>query len=178
MCGINGTLAFDDSIPVSYELVSRMRDAQAHRGPDGAATWVSDDGRVGLGFRRLAIIDLSDTAMQPMPNEDGSVRLVFNGEIYNHAEIRRELEALGGHTWRTDHSDTEVIVHAYEQWGIECIHRFRGMFALAIWDARANELWLARDRIGIKPLYYSIHHGRLVFASEIKALLEDPQQER
>jgi asparagine synthase (glutamine-hydrolysing) len=116
--------------------------------------------------------------MQPMSNEDGSVRLVFNGEIYNHADIRRELEGLGGHTFRTDHSDTEVIVHAFEQWGIDCIHRFRGMFALGIWDARAEELWLVRDRIGIKPLYWSVHHGRLNFASEIKALLTDEQQER
>ncbi|MHB1244452.1 MAG: asparagine synthase (glutamine-hydrolyzing), partial [Gaiellaceae bacterium] len=132
----------------------------------------------GLGFRRLAIIDLSDAAMQPMTNEDGSIRLVFNGEIYNHAEIRAELEALGGHTWRTDHSDTEMIVHAFEQWGIDCIHRFRGMFALALWDARSEELWLVRDRIGIKPLYFSVHHGRIVFGSEIKALLQDPDQER
>src|SRR5881227_3341788 len=170
MCGIAGTLSFESSFRVTREHVDRMRETLAHRGPDGADTWVADDGRVGLGFRRLAIIDLSDSAMQPMPNEDGSVRLVFNGEIYNHAEIRRELEQLGGHRFRTDHSDTEVIVHAFEQWGIDCVHRFRGMFALAIWHARANELWLVRDRIGIKPLYWSLHHGRLSFASEIKAL--------
>src|SRR5439155_1298151 len=178
MCGIAGTLSFEPSFRVTREHVDRMRETLAHRGPDGADTWVDDDGRIGLGFRRLAIIDLSDSAMQPMPNEDGSVRLVFNGEIYNHAEIRRELEQLGGHRFRTDHSDTEVIVHAFEQWGIDCIHRFRGMFALAIWDERAQELWLVRDRIGIKPLYWSVHHGRLNFASEIKALLTDPQQER
>jgi asparagine synthase (glutamine-hydrolysing) len=178
MCGIAGTLSFDPAFRVSREHVDRMRETLAHRGPDGADTWVADDGRVGLGFRRLAIIDLSNDAMQPMSNEDGSVRLVFNGEIYNHADIRRELEGLGGHTFRTDHSDTEVIVHAFEQWGIDCIHRFRGMFALGIWDARAEELWLVRDRIGIKPLYWSVHHGRLNFASEIKALLTDEQQER
>src|SRR3954451_18845539 len=177
MCGINGTLAFDDSIPVSYELVSRMRDAQAHRGPDGAATWVSDDGVVGLGFRRLAIIDLSDAAMQPLPNEDGSVRLVFNGEIYNHAELRPELERLG-HVFRTDHADSEVIVHAFEEWGIDCVHRFRGMFAFAVWDERAQELWRVRARVAVKPLYWSLHSGGLAFASEIKALLEDPRQER
>src|SRR5581483_3090797 len=178
MCGIAGTLALDPSFSVTLEHVDRMRETLAHRGPDGADTWVADDGRVGLGFRRLAIIDLSDSAMQPMANEDGSVRLVFNGEIYNHAEIRRELEQLGGHTFRTDHSDTEVIVHAFEQWGIDCVQRLRGMFALAIWDERARELWLVRDRIGIKPLYWSSHHGRLNFASEIKALLTDPEQER
>jgi asparagine synthase (glutamine-hydrolysing) len=178
MCGITGTLSFDPAFRVTREHVDRMRETLAHRGPDGADTWVADDGRVGLGFRRLAIIDLSNAAMQPMSNEDGSVRLVFNGEIYNHADVRRELEELGGHTFRTDHSDTEVIVHAFEQWGIDCIDRFRGMFAIGIWDARAEELWLVRDRIGIKPLYWSVHHGRLNFASEIKALLTDEQQER
>ncbi len=177
MCGINGALSFN-GYRITDEYVTRMREQLVHRGPDGGDTWVSGDGRVGLGFRRLAIVDLSPNAMQPFANEDGSVQLVFNGEIYNHREIRAELEALGGHTWRTDHSDTEVIVHAFEQWGIECVQRFRGMFALAIWDARTSELWLVRDRIGIKPLYYSSHHGRLVFASEIKALLEDPDQER
>jgi len=178
MCGIAGVLSFGDDVQVTPELVTAMRETLAHRGPDGAETWVADDRRVGLGFRRLAIIDLAPTAMQPMANEDGSIRLVFNGEIYNHADIRAELEELGGHTWRTDHSDTEMIVHAFEQWGIDCIHRFRGMFAIAIWDARQRELWLVRDRIGIKPLYFSVHHGKLAFASEIKALLEDPQLER
>src|SRR5215467_360586 len=160
MCGINGTLSLAPDFRVEAPLVSRMRDTLAHRGPDGAATWVSDDGRVGLGFRRLAIIDLSETAMQPMPNEDGSVRVVFNGEIYNHAEIRPELERLG-HRFRTDHSDTEVIVHGFEEWGIDVVHRLRGMFAIGIWDEREQTLWLARDRVGIKPLYWSRHRGRL-----------------
>jgi asparagine synthase (glutamine-hydrolysing) len=177
MCGIAGTLSLDPSFRVTEELVTRMRDSIAHRGPDGAATWVSEDGRIGLGFRRLAIIDLSEAAMQPMPNEDGDLRIVFNGEIYNHAEIRPELERLG-HRFRTDHADTEVLVHGFEEWGIDVLHRLRGMFAFAAWDARSNELWLVRDRIGIKPLYWSLHHGRLSFASEIKALLEDPAQER
>ena len=178
MCGIAGTLSFDPTaFRVTDDLVTRMRDSIAHRGPDGAATWVADDGRIGLGFRRLAIIDLSETAMQPMPNEDGSVRIVFNGEIYNHAEIRPKLERLG-HVFRTDHSDTEVLVHGFEEWGIDVVHRLRGMFAFAAWDDRTRELWLVRDRIGIKPLYWSLHHGRVSFASEIKALLQDPQQER
>jgi asparagine synthase (glutamine-hydrolysing) len=115
--------------------------------------------------------------MQPMANEDGRVRVVFNGEIYNHLEIRRELQELG-HVFRTDHSDTEVIVHGFEEWGIDVLRRLRGMFAIGIWDERERTLWLARDRIGIKPLYWSLHHGHLNFASEIKALLEDPQQER
>lgn len=179
MCGIVGALVFDGfPFEVTEQYLTRMRDTMAHRGPDGAGVWLSPDWRVGLGHRRLSIIDLSEAANQPMGNEDGSVQVVFNGEIYNHAEVRRELETVGGHVWRTDHSDTEVIVHAFEQWGIECVHKFRGMFAIGIWDARARELWLVRDRIGIKPLYYSIHDGRLVFASEIKALLEDPDQAR
>jgi asparagine synthase (glutamine-hydrolysing) len=179
MCGIVGALRFaGGDFRVTEPYITRMRETVVHRGPDGGDTWIDEDGRIGLGFRRLAIIDLSDSAMQPMANEDGSIRLVFNGEIYNHAEIRRELEAIGGHTWRTDHSDTEMIVHAFEEWGIDCLHRFRGMFALALWDARAQELWLVRDRIGIKPLYFSVHDGRIVFGSEIKALLEDPDQPR
>ncbi len=178
MCGIAGAISFDPNVLITDDYVTTMRDTMPHRGPDGVGTWTSPDCRVGLGFRRLAIIDLSPKANQPMANEDGSIRVVFNGEIYNHAEIRRELEAIGGHAWRTDHSDTEVIVHAFEQWGIDCLHRFRGMFALAIWDDRQRVLWLVRDRIGIKPLYYSIHHGRFTFASEIKALLTDPDQQR
>jgi asparagine synthase (glutamine-hydrolysing) len=177
MCGINGTLALADGERVDEGLLTRMRDTLAHRGPDGAGAWIDDERRIGLAFRRLAIIDLSETAMQPMPNEDGLVRVVFNGEIYNHRELRRELQALG-HTFRTDHSDTEVIVHGFEEWGIDVLQRLRGMFAIGIWDARERALWLARDRIGIKPLYWTLHHGRLSFASEIKALLEDPQQER
>ncbi|MCU1385399.1 MAG: asparagine synthase (glutamine-hydrolyzing) [Acidobacteria bacterium] len=179
MCGINGVLAFDGgSFSATEGYVSHMRDVLAHRGPDGASTWVAGDGRIGLGHRRLSIIDLSETAAQPMANEDGSLRIVFNGEIYNHAEIRRELTASGRHQWKTDHSDTEVILHAFEEWGIDCLARFRGMFAFGLWDARARQLWLVRDRIGIKPLYFSVHHGRLTFASEIKALLDDPDQRR
>ena len=155
-----------------------MRETMAHRGPDGCGAWISEDGRVGLGHRRLAIIDLSEDAAQPMCNEDGTLWISFNGEIYNHAEIRAELDSIAGYRWRTDHSDTEVILHAFEQWGIDCLDRMRGMFAIALWDAKKRELWLIRDRIGIKPLYYSIHHGRITFASEIKALLQDPDQIR
>jgi asparagine synthase (glutamine-hydrolysing) len=178
VCGITGVLSFDPAAnPVEEGLVTRMREEIAHRGPDGAATWIAPGGRAGLGFRRLAIIDLAPEAMQPMANEDGSLRVVFNGEIYNHAELRPELERLG-HTFRTDHADSEVLVHAFEQWGVDCVHRFRGMFAFAAWDERARELWLVRDRIGIKPLYWAVHHGRLAFASEIKALLADPELPR
>ncbi|MBI4963114.1 MAG: asparagine synthase (glutamine-hydrolyzing) [Desulfomonile tiedjei] len=177
MCGIVGAFTFKHGgFQVTEKYITRMRDTMAHRGPDGASTWVSDDGRVGLGHRRLAIIDLSETANQPMSNKEGSLWLVFNGEIYNHAEIRSELESLGDHQWKTDHSDTEVIVHSFERWGIDCVEKFRGMFAIAVWDATKRELWLLRDRIGVKPLYYSVHDGRIVFASEIKALLQDPDQ--
>lgn len=179
MCGIVGALVFNNSnYTISQEYIDLMRDTMSHRGPDGAGTWVSADRRVGLGHRRLSIIDLSETANQPMCNEDGSLWVVFNGEIYNHTEIRVELEQIGGHRWRTDHSDTEVILHAFEQWGIDCLEKFRGMFAIALWDQRSRELWLVRDRIGIKPIYYSIHNSRITFASEIKALLKDPDQKR
>ncbi|NWF68273.1 MAG: asparagine synthase (glutamine-hydrolyzing) [Chloroflexi bacterium] len=177
MCGIVGALSFGD-YQITEAYIARMRDTMAHRGPDGIGAWISPDGRVGFGQRRLAIIDLSTLADQPMCNEDGSIWLNFNGEIYNHAEIRAELERIGGHTWKTDHSDTETIIHAFEQWGIDALHKMRGMFAMALWDGNKRELWLIRDRIGVKPLYYSIHHGRLTYASEIKALLQDPQQTR
>ena len=179
MCGISGVLAFKNSnFEVTAAYLARMRDTMVHRGPDGAGSWISPDRRVGLAHRRLSIIDLSSAASQPMSNRDGSLGIVFNGEIYNHAEIRRELEGLGRRRWKTDHSDTEVILHAFEEWGIDCLQKFRGMFAIALWDAKARRLWLIRDRVGIKPLYYSIHHGRITFASEIKALLQDPDQAR
>ena len=179
MCGIVGAFSFTNSaFQISEPYLIRMRDVMSHRGPDGSGVFVSADRRLGLGHRRLAIIDLSEKAAQPMANEDHTLWVVFNGEIYNHAEIRAELETRGGHRWKTDHSDTEVILHAFEEWGIDCVHKFRGMFAIALWDAKQHQLWLIRDRIGVKPLYYSIHHGRITFASEIKALLEDEQQER
>lgn len=176
MCGLSGVLVFQSSnFRIERPFIQAMIDTIKHRGPDGEGVWIAKDAKVGFGFRRLAIIDLSATANQPMSNEKNTVHLVFNGEIYNHADIRKELSH---YTWKTDHSDTEVILHAYEEWGIDCIHKFRGMFALAIWDARTEDLWLVRDRLGIKPLYYSSHHNRITFASEIKALLQDPEQKR
>ena len=148
MCGIAGVLSFpNSSFRVTEPYLVRMRDAMSHRGPDGAGMFLSEDRRIGLGHRRLAIIDLSEKAAQPMANEDNSLWVVFNGEIYNHAEIREELERLGGHRWKTDHSDTEVILHSFEQWGIECVHKFRGMFAIALWDGKQRQLWLIRDRM-------------------------------
>lgn len=179
MCGIVGALAFDGSnFEVTTSYVTRMRDTMIHRGPDGSGVWIDGDAHMGLGHRRLTIIDLSDCARQPMSNEDDSLWITFNGEIYNHADVRRELIRLGVRSWKTDHSDTEVVLKAFARWGIGCLGRFRGMFAFAIWDKRNRELWLVRDRIGIKPLYYSVHHGRITFASEIKALLQDPDQPR
>ena len=179
MCGIAGVLATGaNGGAVTVAELEAMRDTMAHRGPDGVGAWVSPSGRVGLAHRRLAIIDLSDQALQPMETGDGALTLVFNGEIYNHAEIRAELMASGTRNWRTDHSDTEVILRAYERWGRECVHRFRGMFAFALWDSRRRQLWLVRDRIGVKPLYYATHRGKLRFASEIKALLADRELPR
>jgi len=164
--------------PVELETLERMGAALKHRGPDGHGAWQSPDGRVGLVHRRLAILDLSAPAAQPMSNEDGSVWIVYNGEVYNHAALRRELEAAGRRRWRTDHSDTEVVLQAFEEWGHECVERFRGMFAFALWDGRRRQLWLVRDRIGVKPLYWTAASGSVAFASEIKALLEEPSVPR
>jgi asparagine synthase (glutamine-hydrolysing) len=175
MCGITGWLATRDTENVSGAIVEAMRDALAHRGPDGVGLWVSPDRRIGLGFRRLAIVDLSQTANQPMVNgaEDGAIRVVFNGEIYNHRALRRELEAAG-HVFTTDHSDTETVLHGYELWGEDVVSHLHGMFGLAIWDGRRRRLFLARDRVGIKPLYFAWVPGGFVFGSEIKALLAHP----
>ncbi|MBN8539925.1 MAG: asparagine synthase (glutamine-hydrolyzing) [Deltaproteobacteria bacterium] len=175
MCGVNGALVFERSnFELSISYIEKMRDTMIHRGPDGADLWIASNKKVGFGHRRLSIIDLSDAAKQPMVNDDGTVVLTFNGEIYNHAEIKKEIQSIKQFKWRTDHSDTEVLLRAYEVWGRACVHKFRGMFAFAIWDARSQELWLVRDRIGVKPLYYSVVNDRFIFASEIKALLTDP----
>jgi asparagine synthase (glutamine-hydrolysing) len=181
MCGIAGVFHFGDRLPqpVDPAVLVRMRDRMIHRGPDGEGLWTSDHGRVGLAFRRLSILDLSEQALQPMANEDGRVRITFNGEIYNHLDLRRQLVAAG-HTFRTDHSDTEVIVHGYEEWGIEgLLQRLEGMFGIAIWDDRSQRLHLVRDRIGIKPVYWSWVAGeRLLWASEIKGILAHPEAPR
>jgi asparagine synthase (glutamine-hydrolysing) len=170
MCGICGKVYFDSQRTVTRAELERMSQTLEHRGPDGEGIWT--DGHVGLAHRRLAIIDLRAVAGQPMSNEDGSIWLTFNGEIYNFQGLRAELTARG-HVFRTT-SDTEVIVHAYEEYGRECLNRFRGMFAFALWDTRTRTLFLARDRVGKKPLYYFRGHDRFVFGSEIKALLADP----
>jgi asparagine synthase (glutamine-hydrolysing) len=166
MCGIAGIVAVDQLDQDAPARALRMRDVITHRGPDEAG--LHCDAQAALAHRRLSIVDLS-TGQQPLSNEDGTVWVVFNGEIYNHAEVRRDLEAHG-HTYRTK-SDTETIVHAYEQWGEDCVHRFRGMFAFAIWDAPKRRLLLVRDRLGVKPLYWTRTHDALLFGSEIKAIL-------
>lgn len=173
MCGICGFVKLREHLSqINAAALSDMCSTMYHRGPDGGGIWLEQQNRCGLGHRRLSIVDLSDLASQPMTNEDGQIVVAFNGEIYNHAQIRAELEQIGGHAWKTSHSDTEVILHAYEQWGIACLQKFRGMFGIALWDGREKRLWLVRDRVGIKPLYYAQHNGILYFASEIKAVLK------
>src|ERR1700687_4401783 len=170
MCGICGKLIFDPAARVSASLIKSMADTISHRGPDDEGYFVS--GSVGLGFRRLSIIDVSG-GHQPLSNEDGTIHIVFNGEIYNYQELRQYL--LGrGHVFRTQ-TDTETIVHFYEELGEACVEKLRGMFAFAIWDHRSKSLFLARDRVGIKPLYYSQSRNSVIFASEIKAILADPE---
>src|SRR5215475_1772047 len=167
MCGIVGVFDTRGRREVSRELVSRMNETQFHRGPDEVGMHVEPG--LGLGHRRLSIIDLK-TGQQPLYNEDGSVVIVYNGEIYNYQSLIPELTALG-HVFRTK-SDTEVIVHAWEAWGEACVTRLRGMFAFALWDRNRSTLLLARDRLGVKPLYYALlPDGMLVFGSELKSLL-------
>ncbi len=180
MCGIAGAAWLADGEPLSAATLERMISAIVHRGPDDAGTYFSNQsvGRIGnpchnaaLGFRRLSIIDLAG-GHQPLANEDDSVWIVFNGEIYNYRELRADLETRG-HRFRTN-TDTECIVHLYEDLGAECVRRLRGMFAFAIWDDRRQRLMLARDRVGKKPLFYRCERGRLTFASELKSLLLVP----
>ena len=166
MCGICGVVhPIQVKERVDRSQVFIMCDALTHRGPDDAGTWFGDT--VGLGHRRLSIVDLGN-GHQPMSNEDGTTWITFNGEIYNHRELRPLLDARG-HVYRSE-SDTETIIHAYEEWGVDSVSKLRGMFAYAIWDSVQRKLVLARDRLGIKPLYYAAKEdGTLYFASEIKA---------
>jgi asparagine synthase (glutamine-hydrolysing) len=172
MCGICGELTFGDGAATSAETVIAMRERLVHRGPDDQGVFVSEGGRAALGFRRLRVIDLSQAANQPMPNEDGTVRVIFNGEIYNFRRLREGLAARG-HRFRSG-ADTETIVHLYEERGADFVEDLDGMFAIAIWDQREGRLVLARDRAGKKPLFYYHDGERIVFGSEIKALLAHP----
>jgi asparagine synthase (glutamine-hydrolysing) len=178
MCGIVGVFAFGQQRRVSSDLIETMRDSMVHRGPDGGDLWISEQKHVGLGHRRLSIVDLSNSANQPMPNEDGSVWITFNGEIYNHTSFRQPLEQAG-HVFRTDHSDTEILVHGFEEWGIDgLLSRISGDFAFGLYDSRDDSLLVVRDNIGVKPLYFTVFNGQFAFASEIKALLAHPEIER
>ncbi|HYO79191.1 MAG TPA: asparagine synthase (glutamine-hydrolyzing), partial [Thermoanaerobaculia bacterium] len=173
MCGIAGAVNWGD-----YDALERMTSVQAHRGPDDSGTWSTtfSGGRVGLGSRRLAILDLSPAGHMPMATPDGNVVVAYNGEVFNYPQLRRELEAEGV-VFRSN-SDTEAILYLYERYGTDCFRRLNGMFALAIWDKRNERLVLARDHFGIKPLYYVQGPNRLAFASEIKAILELPDVPR
>lgn len=170
MCGISGIYA-PGAGAADLDLVRRMNDAQRHRGPDDEGYYADPHGRAALGHRRLSVIDLA-TGRQPIFNQSGTVAVVFNGEIYNFVELRKELIAKG-YRFRTN-TDTEVIAHLYDDVGIECVHRLRGMFAIAIWDATRGELFLVRDRVGKKPLYYARARGGIYFASEVQALAAVP----
>ena len=195
MCGIAGIISLNNDQIAVADIINAA-DTIAHRGPDGDGFLFAGDfsneeieknkisshkrfifqipseRKVALAHRRLSIIDLTDIAFQPMSDNTGNFWVVFNGEIYNHAEIRKELIALN-YVFKTDHSDTEMIIYAFKEWGIECIHRFRGMFAICLWDKLKDEFYFVRDRIGVKPLYYTTHHGKFYFASEIKAIIKD-----
>ncbi len=174
MCGILGQI--ERERPVELRAFERMLETLASRGPDGSGVSLLDRRRVALGHQRLSILDLSEAASQPMPNEDATVWLVFNGEIYNYRALREELERAG-HRFESA-GDSEVIVHAYEEWGDACVRRLRGIFAFGIWDEARRRLLLARDPLGVKPLYTWRSHDRLVFASQPRAILEHPEFRR
>lgn len=173
MCGIAGVFSFSHPQPeITFDLLKRMSDSIAHRGPDDEGHFISPQGTLGFAFRRLSIIDLSPAGHQPMATPDKSVWIIFNGEIYNHLKLRAELERAG-YRYRS-RSDTETLLYAYQHWGERFVEKLEGMFAIALWDERSDTLRLYRDRIGIKPLYYARKNDQLIFGSEIKALLEHP----
>ncbi len=173
MCGISGVFHFQNSQCVEKKILKQMADSIAHRGPDDEGFYVSSDEKLGFGFRRLSIIDLSPTGHQPMTNEDKTVWAMFNGEIYNFQELRQEL-IKKGHVFESQ-SDTETIIHGYEEEDLAIVERLNGMFAIALWDEKKKRLWLVRDRLGIKPIYYTVQNGTLIFGSEIKAILAHPE---
>ena len=177
MCGFCGIFNYVNSnFEIGKELIIKMRDTMIHRGPDDAGIYVSPDEKIGLGHRRLSILDLSSAGRQPMSDDSGKVWIVYNGEVYNFLELRRELEDKG-YIFHTQ-TDTEVLIYLYKEYGKDFVHKLRGMFAFGIWDENRKELFLVRDRIGIKPLYYTSCNGQFIFASEIKAILEHPDVKR
>src|SRR5262245_39485817 len=173
MCGICGVWEYGATRRnVERSLIASMRDAMTHRGPDDAGELIFDDARGGFGFRRLSIIDLSEAGHQPMHGCNDRVWLVFNGEIYNHRDLRQGLEQRG-HVYAS-RTDSETILHLYEERGLDFVNEIEGDFAIALWDAEREQLVLARDRLGVKPLYYAQTDGRFIFGSEIKAILAHP----
>ncbi|HLQ69550.1 MAG TPA: asparagine synthase (glutamine-hydrolyzing) [Gemmatimonadales bacterium] len=172
MCGICGALSLRGGPDVDPAVIERMRDTMSHRGPDDAGSYVDPDRRLGMGHRRLSIVDLSPAGHGPMANEDGTIWISYNGEVYNHAALRQPLEGAG-HQFRS-RTDTEILIHLYEERGPDMLAELRGMFAFSLWDAPRRRLLLARDRLGVKPLYYTFAGGQLLWASEIKALLAHP----
>ena len=169
MCGIAGIAQFAESGPIAMEELSRMAQTLAHRGPDDSGIYLDvKDHLCGLAHRRLSVIDLQG-GHQPMSNAEESIWISYNGECYNFQELRKELKQLG-HRFKTN-SDTEVVIHLYEQYGVKCVEHMRGMFAFAVWDKKKKQLFLARDRLGQKPLYYGLHNDRFIFASQCKAIL-------
>ena len=173
MCGIAGIFNLNGE-PVSPVVLRKMTDAIVHRGPDSEGFYI--DSFIGLGHRRLAILDLSRNGHQPMQTNDCQQVISYNGEIYNFQEIRKELEKLG-YIFKSQ-TDTEVVLYSFQEWGSKCLDKFNGMFAFAVWDKTKQELFLARDRYGIKPLYYTFANNHFVFASEQKGILQHPEIER
>ncbi len=171
MCGIVGIYNYKNLAQVEERILLEMNNTMIHRGPDDAGIFIQDE--IGLAHRRLSIIDLSTAGKQPLTNENGTIWLTFNGEIYNYLELIPELQAKG-HIFKSK-TDSEIIIHAYEEWGTDCLQRFNGMFAFAIWDSNNNRLFIARDRLGVKPIYYAFNDEGIVFASEIKAILKHPK---
>lgn len=172
MCGIVGIWDFRPGNKISEDLIKSMRDALTNRGPDDAGIYIDERHNLALGHRRLSVIDLSCRGHQPMPNDDESLEIIYNGEVYNYKEIRKEL-IIKGYKFKSN-SDTEVVLKAYEEWGTEAVHKFRGMFAFAIWDQKKEKLFLFRDRAGVKPLYYFFKNNLFIFASELKAFYKHP----
>tara|TARA_X000000950_G_scaffold288388_1_gene404862 strand:- start:992 stop:2899 length:1908 start_codon:yes stop_codon:yes gene_type:complete len=172
MCGISGIFFFKDKEKVKRSDLIKMNKLLKHRGPDASDVWLSKDKKLGLGHTRLSILELSSSANQPFIDDKGNYVLTFNGEIYNFKEIKKKLSGKG-YKFRTKNSDTEVLLFSYMEWGLKCVEKFRGMFAFAIWDNIKKKIFLVRDRVGIKPLYYKLDSDKLIFASEIKAILTD-----
>lgn len=167
MCGFVGIVS--KNIIDDKNLLA-MRDTLTHRGPDSCGVYISPNHRVGLGFRRLSIIDLTEAGSQPMSTIDGDLTIVFNGEVYNYSSIKQELLSLG-YSFNSQ-SDSEVVLYSYKQWGADCLQKFQGMFAFAIYDLQKNNLFIARDRLGIKPLYYFHDYNNFVFGSELKSIIQ------